>query len=381
VTRTALLVGGSGPTGPHVVAGLAERGYAVTVLHRGTHEAPELAPYEHLHADPHFREPLEEALAGRTFDVAIAAYGRIRVVADALAGRCGRLVAVSGLPAYAGYHDPAVRSPRGLPVGVREEEVDGGRATSPEAVAAEVAGEGFSRKIRAGELHVLEHHAAGSFSASLFRYPSIYGPRQVYPREWSVLRRVLDGRTRMIVADNGLTLTARCAAQNAAAFLLAAVDSPDAAAGEVFNVGDRDQLSVRQWIELCAEAAGGSITPVSLPFDLAGPGRGLYPVGHDEHLLTDCSKAERLLGYREPVAAADALAATVRWYLEHPLSESAAAALADRFDYAEEDRVVEAYLSATTALRAEVARAAAGERTTHPYAHPKAAGERDHRGR
>lgn len=376
--RSALVVGGSGPTGPYVTAGLAERGYAVTVLHRGEHEIPELAPYEHLHADPHFREPLEEALAGRRFDVVVASYGRLRVVADAVAGRCTALVAVSGLPAYAGYHEPSLFVPRGMPVLAREEDADRRRPVTPDEIALEGAGEGFSRKIRAAEDHVLDLHRRGAFSASIFRYPSIYGQRQVYPREWSVVRRVLDGRDRIILADNGLTLTARCAAANAAAHLLAAVDRPDAAGGEIFNVGDRDQLSIRQWVEVCAAAAGGRLAVVSLPFELSGPARGLYPVGHDEHLLSDTHKAADLLGYVEPQPAREALAETVRWYLDHPPAERAASGLADRFDYEEEDRVIEAYQRATAALLAAQPATAA---VVHPYAHPTAAGQGDHRSR
>ncbi len=371
---SALLVGGSGPTGPHVARGLAERGYAVTLLHRGTHELPELAGYEHLHADPHFRESLDEVLAGREFDVVVATYGRLRLVADAVAGRCAELVAVSGLPVYAGYHEPARTHPHGMPVLAREEQADTGRAAPGE----ETAGEGFARKVRASEEHVLDRHASGAFRASLFRYPSIYGPRQVYPREWSVVRRVLDGRDRIILPDAGLTITTRCAAANAAAFLLAAVDRPDAAAGEIFNVGDRDQLSVRQWVEVCAAAAGGALRGVSLPFELAGPGRGLFPVSHDDHLLADTGKAAALLGYREPVPALDALAETVRWYVEHPPDERAAGTLVDRFDYAEEDRVIEAYRRATAPLLAEQPPAAVA---AHPYAHPKVAGQADHRDR
>lgn len=378
MSRSALVVGGSGPTGLHVIAGLAERGYEVTVLHRGEHEAPELERYEHLHADPHFREPLEEALAGRRFDVVIASYGRLRVVADVVADRCAALVAVSGLPAYVGYHEPGLLTPRGMPILAREESADLGRTTAPDDLASEGAAESFSRKIRAAEEHVLDLHRRGAFSASIFRYPSIYGPRQVYPREWSVVRRVLDGRGRIIVADNGLTLTARCAAVNAAEHLLAAVDRPDAAACQIFNVGDRDQFTVRQWVEVCAAAAGGALEVVSLPFDLAGPGRGLYPVGHDEHLLADTHKAADLLGYVEVLPARAALAATVRWYLEHPPAERAAGALSDRFDYEEEDRVIETYRRATAGLLAEQA---APTTVVHPYAHPKAAGQRDHRSR
>lgn len=374
MTRRALLVGGTGPTGPHVAQGLAERGYDVTLLHRGNHELPELAAYEHLHADPHFAEPLADALGERSFDVVVATYGRLRLVADAVAGRCGDMVAVSGLPVYAGYHEPGRLVPRGMPVLAREEAADVGRAARED----ETTGEAFARKVRATEEHVLRLHSDGAFSAAVFRYPSIYGPRQVYPREWSVVRRVLDGRDRIILPEAGLTISTRCAAVNAAAYLLAAVDRPVEAAGEIFNVADRDQFTVRQWVDITAAAAGGSLRPVSIPFELAGPGRGLFPSSHADHLLADAHKAADRLGYVEPVPAAQALADTVRWYVEHPPDEQAAGNLVDRFDYAEEDRVIEAYRRATAGLLAEQPPAAVA---AHPYAHPKVAGQADHRNR
>ena len=84
--KSALIVGGTGPSGPFLANGLRERGYKVAILHRGTHEIPEIGPdIEHIHADPHFRETLDAAIAGREFDVVIATYGRIRLVAEACA--------------------------------------------------------------------------------------------------------------------------------------------------------------------------------------------------------------------------------------------------------------------------------------------------------
>lgn len=85
----ALVIGGSGTTGPHILTGLLARGYNVTMLHRGTHEPGDLPDVEHLHADPHFVEPLQAALGDREFEVVIATYGRLKAVAEAVAGRCG----------------------------------------------------------------------------------------------------------------------------------------------------------------------------------------------------------------------------------------------------------------------------------------------------
>src|SRR4051794_7774522 len=40
----ALVVGGTGPTGPYVVNGLVERGYEVAILHSGRHEVDSIPP-------------------------------------------------------------------------------------------------------------------------------------------------------------------------------------------------------------------------------------------------------------------------------------------------------------------------------------------------
>ena len=51
--NTALVVGGTGPTGPYVVNGLVNRGFQVTILHTGRHESEIIGPeVEHIHSDP-----------------------------------------------------------------------------------------------------------------------------------------------------------------------------------------------------------------------------------------------------------------------------------------------------------------------------------------
>ena len=374
MSRSALVVGGTGPTGPHVISGLRDRGFEVTILHRGNHELAELDAFEHLHADPHFRESIVDVLGGRRFDVVLATYGRLKHVADALSGRCDQFVAVGGLPVYPGYHEPGATDPRGMPISAGEEASDVRRPVP----AVDSGGERFSRLIHESEHHVLRLHAAGAFSASIFRYPSIYGPRQLYPREWSIVRRVLDGRRTIIVPDAGLTVMTRCAALNAANFLLAAIDAPDRAAGEVFNAGDVQQYDLSQWIEMTSIAAGVELEQLTLPWELAGPGRDLFPVPHTAHTLVSIRKAIDLLGYREVVSASQALREAVRWFIEHPPDEVTLDRMVDKFDYAEEDRITEMYRSATAQLREAQTMALAA---AHPYPHPRQAGGQDHRAR
>ena len=49
----ALVVGGTGPTGPHIVNGLIDRELDVSILHTGAHESPAIPEaVEHIHTDP-----------------------------------------------------------------------------------------------------------------------------------------------------------------------------------------------------------------------------------------------------------------------------------------------------------------------------------------
>jgi nucleoside-diphosphate-sugar epimerase len=367
----ALVVGGTGPTGPHIVQGLVERGYDVAILHRGTHEVAELPPVEHIHGDPHFRETIAAALGDRRWDLVVAAYGRVRLLAEALAGRCDRFIGIGGVAAYRGSMDPAEKRPFGMTVLASEDEPLAGSAGG-DADAARFAG-----LVRAAEARVFELHREGAFAATFFRYPSIYGPRQVAPSEWSVIKRVLDGRRRMILPDNGLVLFSRAAARNAAHAVLLAVDHPEAASGEVFNCADDEQFSLRQWMEAIVDIMGGEMEMFSLPQELATPAWPL--VLRCSHVLVDTTKIRARLGYRDAVPAMEALRETVEWYRENPVRPEDYPWLRDKFDYDLEDGLMAAYSSAIAAVRTM---APAPPGFVHPYAHPQAPNEgRDHRQR
>lgn len=359
-----LLIGGSGPTGPDIATGLSDLGHSVAILHRGTHEVTETEGLEHIHADPHFAESLRAAIAGRTFDTVVATYGRLAAIGDVLAGRCAQLVAVTGAPVYQGWFGPHRLPPRGMRVRSRE----------ADAVVAESGAEAtdstpqieFQRKIRLAEERVLSLAAAGAYSACLVRYPCLYGPRQVTPFEWRIVRRVLDGRAQMIIPENGLAIYTRCFAGNASHTVLLAVSHPDRANGQIFNCGDSEQFSVRQWVEIALEHLGSSMELFSLPDDLAGPGRALNPMwGLSTHGYLDTSKLEKVLGYHDVVPARLALARTIDWYLDHPGPPSAGPG----FDYDYEDRAISRYRELVTAVRRDLD--FEFPRARHPYAHPR----------
>lgn len=369
----ALVVGGTGPTGPHVLSGLLERGYEPVVFHRGVHEPPGLPDVRHIHGDPHFVETIREALGNEEFDVVLCMYGRLRHLATVLRSRCRQLVAVGGVPVYRNFLDPGRFRPHGMPVPARED--------SPLAEAEEGAPQ-FSVLIREAERHLFRLASDGAYHASVLRYPTIYGPRSVIPTEWSVIKRIQDARPFMILADDGLGLHCRAAAANAAHALLCLVDHPETTDGEAYNVADDDQLTWRQWVGLIADRMQGWIEVASLPRSLAEPTL-VELVGMPDvaaHTLLDTAKIRRDAGYQQVVPARAALQETVDHLLAHPVDRAAHPAYRDQFDYDAEDRLVSVY---ATALE-DVVRSAARPIPDfmHPLPHPKEPGTGpDERGR
>ena len=324
---TALVIGGTGPTGPPLALGLQARGFDVTLLHSGRHELAEVAHFRHLHADVYNEDSLAAILNDERFDVAVASYGRLRSIAEVLVGKVGRMISIGGVPAYRGYFDPALHNPAGLPVPTNES-----ADTSTEDEDAK------SYRIRRTEEMVFEHHP----TATHFRYPWVYGPRQIAPREWSIVRRIQDKRPFLILPDDGLALITFGYTENLAHALLCAVDHPVESMGEIFNCGDDECLTVRQVVEIVADELGHGFELISMPGHLAIPARPLMMSYMNTHRVLDTSKLQTRLGYRDVVPARQALRLTARWLAENPHTPGSVAEIAieDPFDYAAEDRLV-----------------------------------------
>jgi nucleoside-diphosphate-sugar epimerase len=324
-----LVIGGTGPTGIPIVRGLVERGHSVTILHRGTHESPHTpASVEHLHHDPYDEASLREAFEGRTFDLVVAMYGRLRRIAEVARGRTGRFVSVGGVPAYRGWMNPYVYEPNGLPVPVAED--------AP--LVEEAADDEKGYRIVRTEQAVFELHP----TAAHFRYPYVYGPYQLVPREWSIVRRILDGRREIVLAEDGLTLHHHGYTENLAHAVLLACDQPDAAAGLVFNAADDEVLSVRQVVELIAAALGRELEVVSMPYDLAVPAWPLLAQPLPTHRVLDLGRLRQVLGYRDLVPARQAIGLTAEWLAAHRPEPGGPeeTVLTDPFDYTAEDQLI-----------------------------------------
>ena len=329
-----LVVGGTGPTGPAIVAGLAARGHDVTICHTGSHELPETDPFRHIHTDVRDHDALAATIGAEDWDVAIVTYGRLRTIAEVLVGRADHVISVGGGPAYRGYFDPWRHEPPGLPAPIRE---DAPTSTEDD--------DGKSYRIAATERQLFDHHPG----ATHFRYPWVYGPRQLAPREWSVVRRILDGRPHIVLPDGGAMLNTFGFTENLAHAILLAVDQPERSKGEIFNAADDECLTIRQVVEICATELGHDWELISMPAELARPSWPLLAGPTSHHRLYDTEKLRTLLGYRDVVPAREAVARTARWLADNPPDRSGQTEriIEDPFDYDNEDRLIAWWRSAT----------------------------------
>ncbi len=330
MSETALVIGGTGPTGPHVVNGLLERGYQVSILHSGRHES-DLIPdsVTHLHTDAFDISQVAATVGSHTFDLVVSMYGRLRDLARYFEGRCGRFVSVGGAPVYRGFGWPEANKPVGMLLPTHEGDPLAGPGDNPKVL----------KMIETEE--TLFHHHPG---ATHLRYPRLYGPGQIQPKEWSVVRRLLDGRRRIIVADGGLTITVLAYTRNAAHALLCAIDQPEVAAGAIFNVTDERSVTVAQWIELLAAGLDLEVELVSMPWSLARPARPFGEASaHHRMLSSEALRGD--LGYRDVMAVERALPDAARWLVDHPLERGSVteSGLGDPFDYETEDRLLAAW--------------------------------------
>lgn len=366
-----LVIGGAGVTGTVIVRQLLARGCDVTILHRGIHAANLPDSVARIHADPYAKDGLTAVLEGKHFDVVIAMYGRLRHVAQALIGHTTRLISVGGAaPVYKGWGEMMAPNPwettQHTPLFLAEDHpLASAQTTDP-----------FSIAVRKTEQDVLGMHQEGHFNVTHFRYPLVYGPNNISPAEWGLIRRAREKRTPLILPAGGMTLVARGFADNIAHAIVLAVENPAASAGQIYNICDAHTIYNHEWVTLLSEIMHHNFETIDIPFSALPTGFRATPpqLLYRHHCVMDISKLKQQLDYRDVVSVEEALERTVKYYMENPLEDGSEAEqnLGDPFDYAYEDAFISAWQKHSKNF-AEACEALPAPKVVwkHPYQQPK----------
>ena len=318
MTKRVAVMGGTRFVGAAAVWELVGTGHEVLVAHRGVHELePDVAldVAEHCLGD---REdllveggPVErfgpEVIIDTFGGGATAAKGEQLVDA---AARCGaeRLVVVSSCDVYQAYVDAGLGDGSGrkllppTPLPISE---DSPRRTEPYPGAV------------SGHDNVAMEDSVAEFSGTvvILRPGAIYGPGDYLCREWPLVRRVLEKRKELKIPAAGAQIFHRVAVERVAHALVAAATAriPEVPHPWACNVVDPYDWTYAGLAAEIGRLLDWEWEPKEVSFDEAiHPWRVTSPL-----VVSDVRLREVLAipsGRPDP---RDALAATVRWYLEH----------------------------------------------------------------
>jgi nucleoside-diphosphate-sugar epimerase len=300
-----LMIGGTQFIGGRICAELLRRGDDVTVVHRGQHEPPGSNP-RHIHVDrADFGVIAGQARALRP-DAIIDTCAMTRADAVGVLPHLpdAPLILLSSMDVYRAY-ELLLDGKGGQPVPLAENaEV----RLSRYPLRGRIADHDDNDKLDV-EPHYLER------GGTVLRLAAIYGEHDPQRREEFILRRVRAGRRRIPVGP-GTFLWTRGYVGDVAGAVLAALDHPAAAAGQVFNVGDPVTDTFRDYALRILGAAGHEAELVTVP-DQDVPDDLRLTRSVAQPFLCDSRKAADTLGWRtaEP---AESIARSVRWHLTHP---------------------------------------------------------------
>ncbi|MFC0863853.1 NAD-dependent epimerase/dehydratase family protein [Sphaerimonospora cavernae] len=311
----AVVTGGAGFIGSHLVERLISRGDEVTVFDAGPiPDDQSLARTHARHVRGDVRDPdrLTAAISGadvvyhlaavvgvdqylsRPLDVVTVNFQGTWNVLDQAARTGARVVVASTSEVFG--KNPAVPWPEGADRVLGPTSADRWAYSSAKALAEHLT---------------LAFHRQHGLRATIVRYFNAYGPRQrpAFALSRSV-HRALNGRPVVLYDDGKQTRCFTFVDDVVTGTLLAA--SHPAAVGESFNLGSSDESAVMDAVGLVASLTGARTTVVDT---VATLGSGYEDV---PRRIPDSSKARALLGWRCETSLKDGLAKTIEWAQANP---------------------------------------------------------------
>jgi nucleoside-diphosphate-sugar epimerase len=336
-----LVIGGTSFMGPYVVNNLWSQGHEVTVFHRGKTrgELPKgvkevLGDHDRL---LEYADELRKLEPGVVLDMVVWHEEHARMLMATFAGVARRVVVVSSMDVYRAF---------GRVNGIEGGEVDPAPITEDSPLRERLypyRGETLRAeddprrwmddydKIPA-ERVVLGHP---ELPGTILRLPAVYGPHDRQHRMFLYLKRMLDGREVILLAEEEANWrwTHGYVENVADAIALAVTD--ERASGRIYNVGEPFALSLAERVEQIARAADWHGRIVRLPAERV-PEPLRWSVNAAQDVVADSGRIRRELGYSERIDMAEAFRRTIAWERANPPEKIDP----EQFDYAAEDQVL-----------------------------------------
>ncbi|MFL5960144.1 MAG: NAD-dependent epimerase/dehydratase family protein [Gaiellaceae bacterium] len=333
----AVLIGGTGMIGRAAARALATDGWDVVAVSRSGTLPNGLAGLgvTGVSAEREDDQELRATLgAGADVVVDTVAYGSDHAEQlNGLAGHAGSLVVISSAAVYVDDEGRGFTGAESLD--------DFPRFPVPIAESQPTVGPGAGDDYARGKVALEQALLAGPLPATLLRAGAIYGPGAKLPRELFFVKRILDGRRRVVLVSNGASVFHTVAAENIAELIRLAAAAPG---DRVLNAGDPEPPTTTEICRAVSAALDRELEAVPVPeseFELPRLGNP-WAVPEQRPVVLDMAAAERAIGYRPLAAYPGLVGATCAWVAEELERgrDWSDTYLGGSFDYEAEDDVL-----------------------------------------
>jgi nucleoside-diphosphate-sugar epimerase len=309
-----LIIGGTRFVGHYTALALHEAGYDVSVFTRGKQKFELPDEIGHFKGDRNYEADLAAVAAARDWDVVwdnMSYTGDdARAAVDVFRDRTRLFIHTSTLAVYSVCE--------GIVSPYREEDFERGRPLT-ERLGIYPYDYGIAR--REGEEVLQAAHAEFGFPFVSVRLPAVLGPRDYSLRAWSYWRRIIEDR-RLILPDNGIEMHRSVYSGDVVQALLAIVAKGPELAGRAYNLGGREIVSLRGFVEDSARLLNTDVEIIDVPRSVIAKAGidpdALSPYTTWGNHIQAIARAQHDLEFR-PTPMEEWLPPTIQWHLDNRL--------------------------------------------------------------
>ncbi len=287
-----LVLGGTRFVGRAIVRRLLREGHNVTILNRGISPDSFATRVRRVVGDRRDPDTLRRAVAKGDYDavVDVTAYRGEETSAALEAFRTitGHFIHISTAAVY------LIRE--GLFPPFREEDFAGRLSPRPSADRSSWL---YAYHKRRCEEVLQRAWEEDRFPSTSLRLPMVIGPGDYTRRADAYLERLASGGP-LLLPDGGLNSWGFLWVEDVAETVVTNLANSNAF-GQAYNLGQREAISLRQFLDLASHALGAAARLISIPtewLDAVGLGTGFSPFSHHHDILLDCRAAEEDLLFR-----------------------------------------------------------------------------------
>lgn len=347
-----LLIGGTGFIGHNVLEQLVDAGHRVAVFHRGVTQRTLPDGVFEIKGDRNQlasqRREFSDFAPEVAVDFALSSAYQAEALMQALSGIASRVVAISSMDVYracAVSHRSEEGELQKLPL-TEDSELRSRRLYPPEALAAmkTIFNSGWITddydKIPVEKTILSNSNVAGT----VLRLPMVYGPGDAAHRLAPLVKRMLDGRRKIILPQPRAEWRGPKGYVEDVAHAIVLAATSNVARGRVYNIAEADALTELEWAQLVAAEMNWDGEFVILPAERV-PRHLSDPANFAQHWVASSARIRKELGYGETISRKEAIHRTAAWERDN-LPQQLSMKHFDytaQFDYAAEDAALAAY--------------------------------------